>query len=334
MVGQRGQRSGAGPERAGPEGLGQPGQADLQVLAGPLDQAVGVEHQRVAGGELEVGVRVTRRGPVAGQAQRQPGGHLDPGHRAVGVPHQRRQVPRVGRPHPAGGERDLGIQAGGEPVGLQFGQERRGPGQHRAAAVPLGGVGGHRDPQLPHDRGRLGVVALHVADRHPDHVVPQRHRVVPVPADPDPLARGAVAHRERAAHQLRSRMRQHGVLQTGGDLPGLVEQHGPLQRLRDGAGQRGEQGPVLAAEAALALVDQGERADRAALGGQRQEGGGGGRTAGQLVGQVRVAAQEGLARGEEGGLPVRTTSFSGRGSVSRARCSSPARSPRPRRRPA
>ena len=85
--------------------------------------------------------------------------------------------------HHPGGQVGLGVQAGGEAVGVELVEEDGGAGHDGGRGVPLGGVGAQHDAQLAHDGGGVRVVALDVADDGADPAAGQRDHVVPVAAD-------------------------------------------------------------------------------------------------------------------------------------------------------
>lgn len=149
----------------------------------------------------------------------------------------------------SGGQVGLRVQAGGEAVGVQLVEEDGGPGHHRGRRVALGRVGAQHDAQLAHDGGGVGVVALYVADDGADPAAGQRDQVVPVAADvaSEGAADGgrAVADGDVAAGHARDGARQHGLLESLGEVHLLLVEHGPLQALRDAAAERDEDVAVL-----------------------------------------------------------------------------------------
>ncbi len=167
----------------------------------------------------------------------------------------------------------LHVGARREAVGVQLVQEDGGAGHDRAGRVPFGGVRAQHDPQLAHDRRRVRVVALDVADDGADPAARQRDDVVPVAADVLTHPGGAVPYGDLPAGHLRDPPRQHGLLQSLGQVVLLLQQHGALEALRDAAAERHEQVALLLGEAVLVLVEQSDRADRPGLGDERQIGG-------------------------------------------------------------
>jgi hypothetical protein len=214
------------------------------------------------------------------------------------VTDQRVDVPGADHLDDSGGQVGLGVQAGGEPVGVEFVQEDGGAGHHGGRGVALGGVGAQHDPQLAHDGGGVRVVTLDVPDDRADPAAPgraapgQRDQVVPVAADVPAEGGRAVAHGDVGAAHAGDGAGQHGLLEALGEVLLLFVEHGPHQALRDAAAERDQDGALLGGEAAPVVVEQAHRADRAGLGDQREVGGRGDAQAGQ------VRPQEGVVRGE------------------------------------
>ncbi len=117
----------------------------------------------------------------------------------------------------SGGQVGLGVQAGGEPVGVEFVEEDGGAGHH-GGRVALGGVGAQHDPQLAHDGRRVRVVALDVPDDRADPAARQRDQVVPVAADVPAEGRRAVADRDVGAADAGDGAGQHGLLEALGEV--------------------------------------------------------------------------------------------------------------------
>ena len=101
----------------------------VEVGARLLDEAVGAEQQGLARVEFEGGDRVFETAELGGQAQRQSAVHRHPAAAAVGLLDQRVDVAGPDELHHAGRQVGLGVEAGGEAVGVQLVQEgwRRGP---------------------------------------------------------------------------------------------------------------------------------------------------------------------------------------------------------------
>lgn len=72
-----------------------------------------------------------------GQSERQPAAYVGPARTPVRVPDQRPEMARADRPYAAGLQVDLCVHAGREALGVQLGQEARGPGEHGRRRMPL-----------------------------------------------------------------------------------------------------------------------------------------------------------------------------------------------------
>src|SRR5262249_56377525 len=81
---------------AGGGGRGGPGHAGADVLAGLLDEPVGIQGRHAAGGQVDVGGRVGARACPEQQA----GGQVEKLGGAAGVAQRGRQVPGAGQPAP------------------------------------------------------------------------------------------------------------------------------------------------------------------------------------------------------------------------------------------
>ena len=122
--------------------------------------------------------------------------------------------------------------AGGEELAVQRQQEIVGPAQHLPRVDGGGRQGAQTDPDLPHERGRLDVVALHIADREPERAVGQDEAVVPVATDVQAVAGRRVPGRRPQARHGRQPRREQPALQRHRQIdPGPV-QLGVVERLR------------------------------------------------------------------------------------------------------
>ncbi|CAM5453848.1 hypothetical protein SAVIM40S_01224 [Streptomyces avidinii] len=276
--------------------------AGVPFRTGAFDQAVGAQQQGVPGVQFEAGDGIAGAGAglfTGRQAERQPAGRLDPVDAAVTAPHDRVEMPGADHPGHPGGQVHLGVGAGGEPFRLQFAQEGGGPCHRRPGGVALHDVGTHHDAQLPHDGRRVRVVALDVADHHPDPAVAERDHVVPVAADVPPHPGGAVPHGDQGPRHLRDPAGQHGPLESLGKVVLLFEEHGALEALRDTAAECHQQVPLLGGEIAVPRVEEPERPDGPPLGDQRQVDAAADGQGLDVRPQLRVAPLELPARHEE-----------------------------------
>ena len=259
------------------EGAAQVVQARAQRPVPALDQAVGVEQDRVA--VPEDGLVVDPL-PAGVEAEQQAGPVLvERADRPVGADDHRRRVPRAGPAQPGAADgallgrlldaRDHERRQRGDPQGAHGGVEQR---QDVGRAVP----GDDRDPaehrpELRHERGGLHVVADHVADHQYRAAVVLHERVVPVAADPGGLRGGLVPDHDLHVVGLDGR-REQGALEGRRDValppvePRVVEgqrrRGGHLDHRRDLVrGQRRSARPVEqgdGAEGAAAALERGD----------------------------------------------------------------------------
>ncbi len=274
-------------------------------MAAGLDQAVGAEHQRLAGFQGEPGRRIV---PVRVDAQRQPARRRPHHHRAVGHPDRRMRVPGTGDLQRPGHRVCLHVHAGREAevghlvVVRDAVQEPGRPGEHGVRAVALGGVGAQRDAQLAHEPRGPYVMALDVPHDQGEPAGGQRDQVVPVAADLESAAGRDVPGGHIHAGDLRAERGQHGALQSLRQLPLRLRGTGPGERLGEHPGHRRQDGPLVGCERHRIGEGRQPGTHRAPGRRQRQEGPG--------------AAAEGL--GERPGRRIALLVLLGRGQVHRA----------------
>ena len=167
-------------------------------------------------------------------------------------------------------DRDDG--AGGEHPGVEVDHQPVGAGHDRGGLVTLGGVGPQRVAQLPHHRGGLHGVALHVADDEGDPVARQLQHVVPVAADPHAVGGGQVAGGGDQPLRARQRAGQQLLLQLGGQGALVVAQPGAGEGLGQQATHTDQQRALVRREVAGLVEADREAAERPARHGERQEG--------------------------------------------------------------
>jgi hypothetical protein len=144
----------------------------------------------------------------------------------------------------AGGRVEPYEGAGGEEVGAQGQEQVVGAGQQLPGLARHGGEGPQGDPDLAHERGRLDVVALDVADGQSDAPVGHGEGVVPVAADVEAVVGGGVADGQAEVVRGGQVPGQHAALQGDGQLdPGALQ----LGQLARPGGQRPETGEQFVA---------------------------------------------------------------------------------------
>ena len=238
------------------------------MVAG-LDQAVGVEREHGAVGQLDLDLLEG----LAAHPERHPLGDLQQQRGLVRLDEYRGQVPRVGeRTAPgdrvvdgvdAGGEVDLGQVGVGAALGALavplVGGVAQAPGDLVQRAQHFGGLhvgegqGAHGGAQFAHGDGGAQAAPHHVADDDGRAVAGQLDHVEPVAAN----LRGRVARQIAAgdvqARRLRVARRQQAALEDEGALvfpavkAGVVDADGGARR------QLGGQRPVPLAERLAAL---------------------------------------------------------------------------------
>ncbi len=129
------------------------------------------------------------------------------------------------------------VQATGEAVGGEFGEQPVGVREHLARAGPGGGVGADGRAHLPHQSGGGHVVPLHVADDGGDLGVAEPDQVVEVAADVHARGGRHISGRHVQAGQVGECARQQARLQALGELVLDVVETGALERLRDQPGE-------------------------------------------------------------------------------------------------
>lgn len=165
-------------------------------------------------------------------------------------PHAR-DVPGPGALQEPGGGVEPHEGAGGEEIAAEGEEQLVGPGEELAGLAGDGGEGAQADPDLPHERGRLYVVALDVADGQADAPVRHREGVVPVAAHVEAVAGGRVLHGQAESGGHGQVPGQHAALEGEGQLDAGALQLRALARL---GGQRTEPGQQLVAVVRGALA--------------------------------------------------------------------------------
>ena len=182
-----------------------------------LGDAVGVEHDHVAGRELDGHVGQLRL-DVRAQQRAEPPDRLDA---AVARTTNGSGCPPQASVSRAPLRRDVQVAVGDgaeAPVGALLAQRAVQQREHRRAAARRPPRAQRVARQRGHRRG-LGALALHVADQHRVGAVARREQVVEVAADLDALAGRPEAHRraDRPGHR-RQRRRQQAALEHLGDV--------------------------------------------------------------------------------------------------------------------
>jgi hypothetical protein len=215
----------------------QGGDALVEVLVPPLDQAVGVEDGRGTGGERDRGGAVH---PAAG-AERGPGGFLRADDLAAGVPDQDRQVARRGVDQAALVGVVHRVDAGGDLVGVDLGGQAVQQLEHLVRREVEAGVGADGGAQLAHHGGGAHPAAHDVADDQGRAAAAQGDHVVPVAADRGLGAAGVVRGGDAQVVGLLEFLREQGALEghRGLALPALAGPQ-PLGRLGVVGDVRGE----------------------------------------------------------------------------------------------
>lgn len=131
--------------------------------------------------------------------------------------------------------------------------------------VALGGVRAQGDPQLAHDGGRVGVVALDVAYHDAEPVLRQGDHVVPVATDLPPAPCSVVAHGDFATLDLLDLPGKHRRLQPRGEFALLVEEGRALQRLGHDGREPQTQIALVGVEGRALVVEERKPAQRARL---------------------------------------------------------------------
>ncbi|SCE13322.1 hypothetical protein GA0115250_13895 [Streptomyces sp. BvitLS-983] len=207
-----GERTGVEPDARGHQ-LRDPGQALLDRERGPLHDPVGQQHVRPRAGPAAAGDRVALAGD---DAERQAAHVLGDAAPAAGGRPDGADVPGPRAVQLVGGRVEAEEGAGGEERAVHGDQQVVDAAQDLAGVADRTGHRPQRHPDLPHEGGRLHVVALHVPDGEAEGAVAELEAVVPVAADVEPVAGRRVPGGRAQPRDLR---------QAGGE-------HLPLQRLR------------------------------------------------------------------------------------------------------
>ncbi len=319
-----------GPPGPG-QGAGQGGDALVDVLAAPLDQAVRVEDGGGAGRERDGAGGVH---PAAG-AERGPGGVGGAVDGAVLVGDEDREVP-------GGGVDELflvgvvdGVDAGRDLAGVDLGGEDVQQLDHLVRREVEPGVGADGGAELAHHGGGPDPAAHHVADDERGAARAEGDDVVPVAADRRVGAAGLVGGGDPEVVGLFQLLREQGALEGDGRLAvaalagaqafgglgvvgdvGGVDEDAFASRLAGdgGAGHRvraASGGPAgldrAGGAAAQDLVEEGEDAELGEL--RHGRGGGGAGRAGAERGRVGVVDVGDLVvgavqQGDRGGEPA------------------------------
>ena len=155
-----------------------------------------------------------------------------------------------------------------------FEQQLVDPGKHLLGLVDLAGQAADRVPHGDRDPGRRRALAGDVADQKPAAVVGRQH-VVEVAADLDPTPGGLEDDRELEAGHGRRAGRAQAALEIAGDCVALLVELGVVEGQRGAFAELGEELEVEVVIARVAAgVEEGEGADPAAAGDQRDDRGG------------------------------------------------------------
>ena len=251
---------GGGPDAVvGADEIDQDVHADVDRLGAPLDEAVGVQQQCVAGGEVRgSGGRPWGRG---GRAQPEQGA-VTAGQqlrRTVGTAQHRVRVARIDEPYRVARRVDLGDLRG--RVHTAAVEQQVGLVAHRAQVVAAAQQVLDDGLQLGHRCDRLGAVPGDVADHHEHPATVAGQDVVEVAAEPDDAHRRLVVHGDVDAGERRRR-RQQIALQLHDHLMLLLGQRGAFERLPDHLDHRVEHGRLGGPEHQRARPVEHEVADR------------------------------------------------------------------------
>jgi hypothetical protein len=125
--------------------MDQRGDTRIDVGTRFLHQPAGIQDEGLTRHQIETGLRILLVPEIRGDSQRQASARLRDSDPPVGVPDQWSEVSGAHRTHRPRGEVHLRVRRRGEPVGVQLGEEARGPRQHGRRGVPFGGVGAQGD---------------------------------------------------------------------------------------------------------------------------------------------------------------------------------------------
>ncbi len=244
------------------EGVGEAGEAGVDVLAAAFDQAVAVEDEGVALGEGGGGLGA---GDVVGAgAERGVGGLVEEFDGAVGAEQGGRGMAGAAVGDGVGLPVDAGLDDGGVLGAFDGARVQTEDFQGLGGAVGDAGYGAEGAAEQAHDAGGVEAVAHDVADGDADAVAGQVDEVVPVAADVERSHGGLVAHGGPVVAEGAGGG-QHRVLQGEGDLAlagvGLAEPFVELLQLPGPGVQLGLQHPGAAASRASGLDELGDLLD-------------------------------------------------------------------------
>ena len=198
-------------------------QADVEVDATTLEQAVGEHHQPVTGLST-IGCSTGRWSDWITAADRR---RRLPLADEQTLPSRLRRIGAGcpgGRPHAlAGGRIDLDADDGGKCIGFLRRDETAQLGDRFGWAERFEQVGTERVAHLGHQRRRLEAVTRSVPHDQCDVARLELEGVVPVAADLGPLAGGAISGRQCQTVRRGKRPRQRGRLQRTRRLPLRLE---------------------------------------------------------------------------------------------------------------